>query len=164
MYGEFPLEGQGYTEPVLDPTGSVKPATANRLAIVLFSGTMDKLLSASIMATGAAAMGMDVEIFLTNWGALAFRKGDFKTNKRVSADFADYQSVLLEQMAAKHVTTWMENLEGAKEIGNVHIAACSHTMTLFDLQLEDLEPIVDEVTGVAAFIERARDSAMTLYI
>jgi peroxiredoxin family protein len=164
MYGEFPLEGQGYTGPVLDPTGSVKPATANRLAIVLFSGTMDKLLSASIMATGAAAMGMDVEIFLTNWGALAFRKGDFKMNKRVSADFADYQSVLLEQMAAKHVTTWMENLEGAKEIGNVHIAACSHTMTLFDLQLEDLEPIVDEVTGVAAFIERARDSAMTLYI
>jgi len=164
MYGEFPLEGQGYTGPVLDPTGSVKPATANRLAIVLFSGTMDKLLSASIMATGAAAMGMDVEIFLTNWGALAFRKGDFKTNKRVSADFADYQSVLLEQMAAKHVTTWMENLEGAKEIRNVHIAACSHTMTLFDLQLEDLEPIVDEVTGVAAFIERARDSAMTLYI
>jgi peroxiredoxin family protein len=164
MYGEFPLEGQGQAEPVLNPTGSMKPATANRLAIVLFSGTMDKLLSASIMATGAAAMGMDVEIFLTNWGALAFRKGDFKTNKRVSADFADYQSVLLEQMAAKHVTSWMENLEGAKEIGNVHIAACSHTMTLFDLRLEDLEPIVDEVTGVAAFIERARDSAMTLYI
>lgn len=164
MYGEFPLEGQGDTESALNLAGSMKPATANRLAIVLFSGTMDKLLSASIMATGAAAMGMDVEIFLTNWGALAFRKGDFKTNKRVSADFADYQSVLLEQMAAKHVTSWMENLEGAKEIGSVHIAACSHTMTIFDLQLEDLEPIVDEVTGVAAFIERARDSAMTLYI
>jgi peroxiredoxin family protein len=164
MYGEFPLEGQGQAEPVLNPTGAMEPAMANRLAIVLFSGTMDKLLSASIMATGAAAMGMDVEIFLTNWGALAFRKDDFKTNKRVSADFADYQSVLLEQMAAKHVTSWMENLEGAKEIGNVHIAACSHTMTLFDLQLEDLEPIVDEVTGVAAFVERARDSAMTLYI
>jgi peroxiredoxin family protein len=116
------------------------------------------------MATGAAAMGMDVEIFLTNWGALAFRRGDYQTNKRVSADFADYQSILLEQMSAKNVTSWMENLEGAKEIGNVHIAACSHTMTLFDLQLADLEPIVDEVTGVAAFIERARDSAMTLYI
>jgi peroxiredoxin family protein len=140
------------------------PATANRLAIVLFSGTIDKLMSASIMATGAAAMGMDVEIFLTNWGALAFRRGDYQTNKRVSADFADYQSILLEQMSAKNVTSWMENLEGAKEIGNVHIAACSHTMTLFDLQLADLEPIVDEVTGVAAFIERARDSAMTLYI
>jgi peroxiredoxin family protein len=144
--------------------GAIQPATANRLAIVLFSGTIDKLISASIMATGAAAMGMDVEIFLTNWGALAFRKDDYKTSQRVSQDYADYQSYLLEQMAAKHVTSWMENLEGAKEIGTVHIAACSHTMTLFDLQLADLEPIVDEVTGVAAFIERARDSAMTLYI
>ena len=164
MYGEFPLDGHGHADSLPDPADSMKPATANRLAIVLFSGTMDKLLSASIMATGAAAMGMDVEIFLTNWGALAFRKNDYKTNKRVSADFADYQSVLLEQMAAKRVTSWMENLEGAKEIGNVHIAACSHTMTLFDLRLEDLEPIVDEVTGVAAFVECARDSAMTLYI
>ncbi len=164
MYGQFPLDVPGHPDPLPVPAGSMTPATANRLAIVLFSGTIDKLMSASIMATGAAAMGMDVEIFLTNWGALAFRKDDFKTNKRVSADFADYQSTLLEQMAAKHVTSWMENLEGAKEIGNVHIAACSHTMTLFDLQLADLEPIVDEVTGVAAFIEGARDSAMTLYI
>jgi peroxiredoxin family protein len=162
MYGEFPLEGQAGPVPPL--AGSIQPATANRLAIVLFSGTIDRLMSASIMATGAAAMGMDVEIFLTNWGALAFRKGDYQTNTRVSADFAEYQSYLVEQMAAKRVTSWMENLEGAKEIGNVHIAACSHTMTLFDLQLTDLEPIVDEVTGVAAFLERAHDSAMTLYI
>jgi peroxiredoxin family protein len=153
-------------QPLATPatTAVIPPATANRLAIVLFSGTIDKLMSASIMATGAAAMGMDVEIFLTNWGALAFRKGDYKSNNRVSADFADYQSTLLEQMAAKKVTSWMENLEGAKEIGEVHITACSHTMTLFDLTLEDLEPIVDEVIGVAAFLERAHDSSMTLYI
>ncbi len=164
MYGQFPLDAPGEGFGLLQPAGATPPATANRLAIVLFSGTIDKLMSASIMATGAAAMGMDVEIFLTNWGALAFRKGDHRANKRVSASYADYQSVLLEQMAAKHVSSWMENLEGAKEIGNVHIAACSHTMTLFDLELSDLEPIVDEVTGVAAFIERARDSAMTLYI
>lgn len=164
MFGENQPGLPEQPEAVPTIPGAIQPATANRLAIVLFSGTVDKLMSASIMATGAAALGMDVEIFLTNWGALAFRKGDHTTNKRVSADYADYQSVLLEQMAAKNVTSWMENLEGAKEIGNVHIAACSHTMTLFDLQLDDLEPIVDEVTGVAAFIERARDSAMTLYI
>ncbi len=164
MYGDFPLDGQGQPGVLPTPSGSAAPATANRLVIVLFSGTIDRLMSASIIATGAAAMGMDVEIFLTNWGALAFRKDDYHANRRVSASFADYQSYLLEQMAAKNVTSWMENLEGAKEIGNVHITACSHTMTLFDLTLEDLEPIVDEVIGVAAFLERARDSAMTLYI
>src|SRR5271165_2502150 len=142
-----------------EPLPSPVPAmggNANRLAIVLFSGTVDKLMSAAIMATGAAALGMDVEIFLTNWAALAFRKGDYQTNTRVSADYDDYKSVMLESIASKHMTNWMENLEGAKEIGNVHIAACSHTMTLFDLELSDLEPIVDEVIGVAAFIESAR--------
>jgi peroxiredoxin family protein len=156
----FPPTNQ---EPLPSPAAA-PGGTANRLAIVLFSGTIDKLMSASILATGAAALGMDVEIFLTNWGALAFRKGDHTTNSRVSADYADYRAVLLESMATKHVTSWMENFEGAKEIGNVHIAACSHTMTLFDLQLSDLEPIVEEVTGVAAFMEMARDSAMTLFI
>jgi peroxiredoxin family protein len=164
MFGHTPTEKQHEVAPLPAPAEAAPPPTANRLAIVLFSGTIDKLMSASIMATGAAAMGMDVEIFLTNWGALAFRKGDHLSNTRVSADYADYRGTLLEQMAAKKVTSWMENLEGAKEIGNVHITACSHTMTLFDLQLSDLEPIVDEVIGVAAFIESARDSAMTLYI
>ena len=164
MFGHTTPEKHHEVTPLPSPAEAAPPPTANRLAIVLFSGTIDKLMSASIMATGAAAMGMDVEIFLTNWGALAFRKGDHLTNTRVSADYVDYRGVLLEQMAAKKVTSWMENLEGAKEIGNVHITACSHTMTLFDLQLSDLEPIVDEVIGVAAFIESARDSAMTLYI
>jgi peroxiredoxin family protein len=58
----------------------------------------------------------------------------------------------------------MENLQGAIEIGNVHIAACSMTMELYGLKLTDLEPIVSEVTGVATFVERARESAVSLFI
>ena len=137
---------------------------ANRMSIVLFSGTVDKLMAASIMATGGAAMGMDVEIFLTTWGLLAFRKDDYKTNTRVSADFADYRSPMLEQMSAKKVPSWMDNLKGAKEIGTVRVAACSMTMELYGLKQSDLEDIVDEVTGVATFVEGARDSATTLFI
>jgi len=148
--------------------GHVAPATeqpkVERMSLVLFSGTVDKLLAASILATGAAAMGMEVELFLTTWGIDAFRKGAYKTNTRVSADFVDYGSVMMELMQAKKAPTWMTNLEGAKEIGEVHIAACSMTMELFGLTLADLEPIVDEVTGVATFIERARESKITLFI
>jgi peroxiredoxin family protein len=137
---------------------------AHRMSIVLFSGTVDKLMAASILATGAAAMGMDVELFLTTWGLVAFRKGDYKANTRVSADFADYAPVMLEQMQIKKVPSWMENLQGAKEIGTVHVAACSMTMELYGLQLSDLESIVDEVTGVATFVEQARESEVTLFI
>jgi peroxiredoxin family protein len=136
----------------------------DRMSIVLFSGTVDKLLAASILATGAAAMDMEVDLFLTTWGIEAFRKGAYKTNTRISRDFEEYGSVMREMMAAKKAPTWWENLQGAKEIGDVHIAACSMTLELFGLTLNDLEPIVDEVTGVATFMERARDSKVTLFI
>lgn len=137
---------------------------AERMSVVLFSGTVDKLMAASILATGAAAMGMEVDIFLTTWGIEAFRKGAYKTNARVSKDYEDYGPVMRELMQAKRVPTWMENLQGAREIGEVKIAACSMTMELFGLKLEDLEPMVDEITGVAAFMERAQESKITLFI
>jgi peroxiredoxin family protein len=167
MFGWF---GQRYDQPATAPQVSPAtltpeaPAKAHRMSIVLFSGTVDKLMAASILATGAAAMGMDVELFLTTWGLVAFRKGDWKTNTRVSADFADYAPTMAEAMAAKKVPSWMENLVGAREIGEVKITACSMTMELYGLKLEDLEPIVDDVAGVATFVERARESEFTLFI
>ena len=136
----------------------------DRMSIIVFSGTVDKLMAASILATGGAAMGLEVELFLTTWGLEAFRKGNYKTNRKVSKDFEEYGPVMMEQMMAKKVPSWMENLIGAKEIGNVKIYACSMTMELFDMKLEDLEPIVDEVTGVATFVERAKEGSITLFI
>lgn len=135
-----------------------------RMSLIVFSGTVDKLMAASILATGAAAMGMEVELFLTTWGLEAFRKDNYKTNMRISKEYEDYGPIMMQQMMAKKVPSWMENLKGAKEIGDVKVFACSMTMELFDMKLDDLEPIVDDVTGVATFVERARESQITLFI
>jgi len=137
---------------------------ADRMSIILFSGTVDKLMAASILTTGGAAMGMEVEVFLTTWGLQAFRNGNYKTNMRVSKDFEDYAPAMMEQMMAKKVPSWMDNFKGAKEIGDVKIYACSMTMELFDMKLDDLEPIVDDVTGVATFVERSKEGKTTLFI
>src|SRR2546425_1405396 len=136
----------------------------DRMSIIVFSGTVDKLMAASILTTGGAAMGMEVEVFLTTWGLEAFRKDSYKTNMRVSKDFEDYALVMMEQMMAKKVPSWMENFKNAKEIGDVKVYACSMTLELFDMKLKDLEPIVDDVTGVATFVERAKDGKVTLFI
>ena len=135
-----------------------------RMSLIVFSGTVDKLMAASILANGAAAMGMEVEVFLTTWGLEAFRKDNYKTNMRISKDFEDYAPVMMEQMMAKKVPSWMDNLKGAMEIGDVKVYACSMTMELFGMKLEDLEPIVTDVTGVATFVERAKDGRITLFI
>jgi len=44
----------------------------NRLSMVVFSGTVDKLYPVAIMASGAVAMGMDVDLFLTFYGLARF--------------------------------------------------------------------------------------------
>ena len=46
----------------------------DKMSIVLFSGTVDKLMPVGIMASGAVAMGMEVDIFATFWGLNALRK------------------------------------------------------------------------------------------
>lgn len=135
-----------------------------RMSIIVFSGTVDKLMAASILATGGAAMGMEVELFLTTWGLEAFRKDNYKTNMRISKDFEDYGPIMIEQMKAKKVPSWMDTLKDAKEIGELKVYACSMTMELYGMKLEDLEPIVEEVTGVATFVERAKEGRITLFI
>jgi len=135
-----------------------------RMSLIVFSGTVDKLMAASILATGGAAMGLEVEVFLTTWGLEAFRKGGYKTNMKISKDFEEYGPVMMEQMMAKKVPSWMENFKNAMEVGEVKIYACSMTMELFDMKLADLEPIVTEVTGVATFVERAKEGRITLFI
>lgn len=137
---------------------------ADRMSLVLFSGTTDKLMAASVLTTGAAAMGMEVDVFLTTWGIEAFRKGAYKTNTRVSKEYEDYAPAMRELMAAKKAPTWMENFQSAREIGTVNFSACSLTMDLWGIKLEDLEPMVEEISGVAAFMERAQESKMTLFI
>ena len=135
-----------------------------RMSLIVFSGTVDKLMAASILATGGAAMGLEVEVFLTTWGLEAFRKDGYKTNTKVSKDFEEYGPVMMEQMMAKKVPSWMENFKNAMEVGEVKIYACSMTMELLDIKLADLEPIVADVTGVATFVERAKEGRITLFI
>jgi len=96
-----------------------------RMSLIVFSGTVDKLMAASILTTGAAAMGLEVEVFLTTWGLEAFRKDNYKTNMKVSKDFEEYAPVMMEQMMAKKVPSWMDNFKNAMEIGDVKIYACS---------------------------------------
>lgn len=138
--------------------------TSERMSLIVFSGTVDKLMAASILATGGAAMGLEVEVFLTTWGLMAFRKGDYLTNTRVSKDFEEYGPTMMEAMQAKQSPSWMDNFLGAKEVGGVKVYACSMTMELYGIHLSDLEPIVDDVTGVATFVERAREGRVTLFI
>lgn len=136
----------------------------DRMSMIVFSGTVDKLYPVAIMASGAVMMEQEVEIFLTFWGLLAFRKGAAETNTRVSADMADLAPRMMQAMREKRVPSWLHTLRQAKELGRVKVHACGMTMDLLGLTLADLEDIVDDVVGVGEFVDRAKDGKMTLFI
>jgi peroxiredoxin family protein len=135
-----------------------------RMSLVVFSGTADKLTAVATLATGAAAMGMQVDLFLTFWGLEAFKTDANGNVPLVSAEFAELGPMMREVMQAKRVPSWLDTLRAAREIGDLKVYACSATMELFGHTLEDLDDIVDEVTGAASFIDRAKDSKITLFI
>ena len=54
--------------------GLERRAVSNRATIVVFSGDLNKVLAGLIIATGAAAMGLEVSMFHTFWGLNALRK------------------------------------------------------------------------------------------
>ena len=136
----------------------------DKLAIVVYSGTIDRLLPASIIASGGVAMGMDVELFLTFWGLNAFRKDSVNSNTRFSKDYEDMAPLMMQVMKDKNVPSWYETLKRAKELGNVKVHACAMTYDMLDMKKEDLADIVDDVIGVGEFISIARDAKITLFI
>jgi len=81
---------------------------SDKLAIVVFSGTVDRLLPAAIIASGGVALGMDVELFLTFWGLNAFRKDSVNSNTRFSKDYEDMAPLMMEGMKNKNVPSWLK--------------------------------------------------------
>jgi len=137
---------------------------AEKLSIVVFSGTVDKLYPVAILASGAAALGMDVEIFLTFWGLNAFKKDAIKTNMKISKDFEEMGPAVMQIFREKNVPHWYDMLKQAKEMGNVKVYACAMTYDLFEMKREDLADIIDGVVGAGEFLNRAKESAITLFI
>ena len=53
--------------------GKLEKGTKDQLSMVVFSGDLDKILASMIIATGAAAYDMKVNLFFTFWATAALR-------------------------------------------------------------------------------------------
>ena len=127
------------------------------LSMVLCSGTDDRLTGAAVLAVGAAAMERKVEILLQFWALDAFRADRITKDHGLSPEAGTEGQTLWEWHEGMH---WSEMLRQAKAIGDVTIHACSLSMDLLKIAPEHLDPLVDDVQGVAAFLGSA-DSALT---
>jgi peroxiredoxin family protein len=153
-----------------------------KCTIVVFSGDMDKVFAAFIIATTAAAMGMESTMFFTFWGLKAIQKGNptgtglfgrmLSIMNRGGIDrlgpskfnFGGIgRSMFKKMMADQNVTTLPEMLQMAIDL-DVKLLACLMSMDVMEISREDLIDEVDDVVGAATFIAEAQDSEINLFI
>lgn len=157
----------------------------NKLALVVFSGDLDKVLAAFVIATGAVAMGLEVVMFFTFWATPVLR------DKNKSAGGKDLMGTMFGQMLPKgagavklskmnmggmgtammkslmqkkNVASLEQMIEVAGELG-VRIYVCEMSMDLMGFKREEM---IDYpglgFAGVAKFLEEAMNSRIQLFI
>ena len=122
------------------------------LSLVLFSGTDDKLTAAAVLAVGAAVMGRPVNLFLQYYALDAFRAGRVCLDHGQAPGATPAQAASVRSHKGQH---WSDLLRQAKDVGVVDIQACALSMDMYGIGRKDLDPLVDGIEGVAAFMASA---------
>ena len=154
----------------------------NKATIIVMSGDMDKVFGALIIATGAAAAGMDTTLFFTFWGLNAIQKGN-RTGKGLMGKMLGLMNrggigrlgpskfnfggagrwMFKKMMGAKKIPPLEELLQTAIDL-DVHLLACSMSMNVMEIDREDLIDEVEDIVGVAKFVKDAAESSIQLFI
>jgi peroxiredoxin family protein len=150
-------------------------AEKKKLSLIVFSGDFDKTIAAYTLASGALAVGYEVNLFFTFWGlngvkikqgrafigkALLDRFFNFLMGGRKKLplsrlNFGGISPVLMTGMMRKNnVATLEELLEATKALGG-NFYACEMAMHILGVKKEDLIPEIKKVLGVATFLELA---------
>ncbi len=151
-----------------------------KVSIIVFSGDMDKVMAALIIATGASAYDMEVSMFFTFWGLQALKKKG-KTGKSLfgkmlglflkdiskigpsKMNFGGLGRWMFKKMMKKHNVMSLEELLKTAIDSGVKLVACQMSMDVMEISQEDLIEGV-EFGGVGSFLADAKESQFVLFI
>ncbi len=164
---------------------NIKPGADDRIALIVFSGDLDKVLAAFVIATGAVAMGMEAVMFFTFWGTPVLRDAKKKAGgkdlmgkmfglmlpkgkdaiKLSRMNMGGMGTAMMKSlMKKKNVASIHEMLDMAAELG-VKIYVCEMSMNLMGFKREEFIDYPNlEYVGVATFLEQAKNSKVQLFI
>jgi peroxiredoxin family protein len=155
----------------------------NKLSMVVLSGDLDKVMAGLIIATGAAAQGMEVTMFFTFWGMKAIQKDGIMTGKSLFGRMlglmnrGGLKAIGPSRLNMGGMGRWMFNLmmkqkgvasltelyESAVELG-VKMMPCQMSMEVMEIKQADFIDEAQSACGVATMLEMAYRSKVTLFI
>jgi peroxiredoxin family protein len=156
---------------------------SKKLSIISFSGDFDKLTAVFTLATGAAAVGYEVNVFFTFWGLDAikikkgrsfiggtwltkifgFLMGGLHKAPNTRFNFLGIGPKIFRSLMRKNNVATLEELVDAAKVLDVNFYACEMAMNILGLKKEHFISEVKDVLGVATFLKLA-DGGQTLFI
>lgn len=174
-------------------TTQIEPAAAlaelqeskpDKVTIVLLSGDFDRAMAAFIIATGAAAMGMQVTMFFTFWGLNAIRRKGatsaasdwlrrmFGWLNKGGAEILPLSRFHFWGLGTRMMQVVMrqnrmpgvpELMQTAMDLG-VRFIACTTTMGLMGITKDTLIEGIDQFAGVTTYLAEAKQGSVNLFI
>jgi peroxiredoxin family protein len=173
----------------MNPGGAMAEAgserRAKRMSIIVTKGTLDWAYPPFILATTAAAMGLDVTMFFTFYGLpLLLKNLDLQLsplgNPAMKMPMAGMHmgmpnlasmipgvdaaaSAMMSNLMKKKGVASIQELRALAVEAGVRMIACQMTLDLFDYSLKDM---IDgpELGGAATYIDVATQSEINLFI
>jgi peroxiredoxin family protein len=156
----------------------------NKLTIIAWGGDLDRIWPTTILATTAAASGMETRVFFTFWGLFAIVKpgvritgenwmqkmmsvmnpGSAQKAKLSRYQFAGAGPAMFKKLAKDHQVARPEELIALAQDLGVRLIPCQMTMDLLGLTHDDLIDGLEDPIGAATAIREMRDAAVSLFI
>lgn len=164
------------------------------MAIVVTKGSLDWAYPPFILASSAAALGWDVELFFTFYGLSLLKKDlnleisplgnpampmkmpfgpewfkaiNWNIPNAVSSNIPGFEKMatgLMKQTMANKGVATIEELRELSLEAGVKMIACQMTVDLFGWKMDDFLPEVADWVGAASFLPTAKDADVTLFI
>ena len=164
------------------------------MTIISTKGTLDMAYPPFILASTAAALGWDVEIFFTFYGLsllkkdldLAIsplgnpampmklpmgpewlRKTDIKIPNVVMAGIPGFENVATSLMKKTISNKGVASIDELRELSieaGVKMVACQMTVDLFEMSKNDFIPEINDWVGAASFLPKAQKADVSLFV
>lgn len=179
------IELEKQLQELKERVAKLETGTKDQLSMVVFSGDLDKILAALIIATGAAAYDMKVKLFFTFWAISALRdpkksgKGKNLMEKMFgmmlprgagkvklsNMNMGGMGTAMIKGIMKKHKVASLEEMfKTAGELG-VEINICEMSMNLMGFKKEEMINYPGmNICGVATFLSDAQESKIQLFI
>ena len=135
-----------------------------KMVIGLCSGSIDRLTATGIISGGAAALDMDIEIYVLLMAARAFIKENAEKVDELS-ETPHLKDEFLAGLEKNNVKKLHEVIKELKEFTDVKVLVCGTAGKIWGAEKkEDFIDVVDDICGIGEYVSAAEEADVHLFI